>query len=211
MDIILVRHGQSEANAGLTDHLDSGLTSLGRRQAELTGERLKSGSITQAFVSPLRRTLETMQVICEKANLRATAFPAIHEYFSPRHVEYLKFEGLPETEIRAQFPLIDISDEIPCGPQWWPRDLEDIEKAYARTERVCDFLCTRYSEPVESILIVTHADPIGWMIETFTGTRTASESPPWVDNCSITRIRTVGNDVPAMLLSLNDTSHLQGA
>jgi broad specificity phosphatase PhoE len=209
MDVFLVRHGQSAANAGLTRDLDSGLTPLGRRQAELTGARLQSESIGRAFVSPLLRTLETMDVLCRKIGIRAIAFPEVHEYFSPKHVEYLSFQGLSGTDIRRRFPLIDTSDDYPCGSRWWPGDFEDRDKAYRRAERVRDLLLARYSDSDKAMLIVGHADPIGWLIEAFARDRPEAGSPLWLDNCSITQIRVLGKDAPAVPILFNDTNHLK--
>src|SRR5947209_637097 len=61
-ELLLIRHAQSEANAGPCDACDCGLTELGRRQATRVGERLRSQFDVGAFwglTSPYRRARET--------------------------------------------------------------------------------------------------------------------------------------------------------
>ena len=66
--LILVRHGQSEANAAglLVGRTDSALTALGRRQAERIGEALVAGHTGQPvriITSPLSRARHTAAIV----------------------------------------------------------------------------------------------------------------------------------------------------
>lgn len=63
MKIILVRHGESEANKGLTEHEDSPLTKKGRIQAEHVGRSLKRQKISAIYTSNLSRAKETGEII----------------------------------------------------------------------------------------------------------------------------------------------------
>ncbi len=67
--LILVRHGQSEANAAglLLGRLDSPLTELGRRQAKVLGEvlALRDPTPVQLVTSPLLRARETADAIAD--------------------------------------------------------------------------------------------------------------------------------------------------
>jgi broad specificity phosphatase PhoE len=209
MDIYLVRHGQSEANARLTTHLDSGLTPLGRCQAELTGERLKPEGITHAFVSPLLRTLQTIEPICEATGVRATAYPIVCEYFSVNYPGYLTFQGLHPDEIKSRFPLVDVSAEFPCQNPWWPQAFEDFQIAYDRAVTARDSLLARFGTSSKKVLIVSHADPIGRLIEAFTRVPPNPGNPPWSENCGITQLRIpVDVNEPAAIVFANDTAHL---
>lgn len=62
--IHLLRHGESEWQAGATTHHDSRLTDRGRRQAELLASKanalLSSLAAHSVFTSPLKRSLETV-------------------------------------------------------------------------------------------------------------------------------------------------------
>ena len=208
MEIYLVRHGQSEANAGLTTYLDSPLTDLGREQALETANALTTAGITHAYVSPLVRTLQTIEPICERLDIKATAFPSVCEYFSDKHPDFLTFKGLSPSEIVERFPFVTISAEFSCDLPWWPQGFETRQSAYQRAVRVRDNLLRRYGATAEKILIVTHADPLGHLIEAFTHVDPNPEYPPWSDNCAITHLRIDDVDAPATVLTQNDTSHL---
>ena len=64
MRLYLVRHAQSEANAGLPGaSRDCALTELGRRQAQAVAQRLARHRIDRVLASPYVRTLETAEAI----------------------------------------------------------------------------------------------------------------------------------------------------
>jgi broad specificity phosphatase PhoE len=60
----LVRHGQKEETAG-----DPPLTDVGKKQAALTAEHLKGKDIRYMYASPLKRTLETADIISKELRL----------------------------------------------------------------------------------------------------------------------------------------------
>ena len=208
MEIFLVRHGQSEANAGLTDFLDSPLTALGREQARLTAKALRGAGLTRAYVSPLRRTLETIQPICAATGLRAEVNADVCEYFNAAYPDYHTFPGLSPAKIRDEFPWTFFGETFPCGEAWWPQELEDDAKIYARCARVRDTLLALYAASDEKILIVSHAETVGRLTEAFLRVPPAPDDPPWSDNCGITHLRTTSDFSPAETLAQNDTAHL---
>ena len=63
MDIIFVRHGESETNAEISKDEDSSLTKKGREQAKALGNRLKKYNISTIYTSTLKRTKETGEII----------------------------------------------------------------------------------------------------------------------------------------------------
>jgi broad specificity phosphatase PhoE len=60
-ELLLIRHGESEANVGLTQHPDSKLTARGIEQARQLGLRLKNYDLRDftALVSPYTRARHT--------------------------------------------------------------------------------------------------------------------------------------------------------
>jgi len=209
MEITLVRHGQSEANAGLTDFLDSPLTPLGIEQAERTAKRLAGAGLTRAYVSPLLRTLQTITPICAATGLKAEVYADICEYFNAVWPGYKTFPGLSPAQIQEQFPFAFFGHTFPCGETWWPQELENDALMYARAVRVRDALLGLYAHTDEHILIVSHAETVGRLTEAFLCVPPDPNDPPWSDNCGVTRLR-VGQDPdePAAQLVQNDTSHL---
>jgi broad specificity phosphatase PhoE len=68
MNIIFVRHGQTDANANMQggkaiQELDEPLNALGQQQAESLAHELKSAKFDAIVSSPLRRALQTAEII----------------------------------------------------------------------------------------------------------------------------------------------------
>ncbi len=208
MLITLVRHGQSQANAGLTDHLDSFLTPLGQQQADLTAQTLSGEGLTQAYVSPLRRTLQTIAPFCDLTGLRAEVYADICEYFSSHWPGYKNFPGLTPDEITSQFPFAFFGETFPCSVSWWPQTLENDQKMYARAEKVRDALISLHGGSDDHLLVVSHAETVGRLTEAFLHVPAISEEPPWSDNGGITRLLLTDPVKPAQVLTQNDTTHL---
>ena len=69
MILHLVRHGESEGNAGISEEIDCGLTVFGRRQAAHTAVRLARNDVTAVLSSPFRRTIESAMPLCRHTDL----------------------------------------------------------------------------------------------------------------------------------------------
>lgn len=217
MEVTFVRHGQSEANAGLTSDPDSGLTSLGAAQAQAVSDRLKDEGFAddgncQLLTSPLIRTLQTAEPICGATGMPTALFSDACEFFSERHaVKYASFEGLSLDEIARRFPFVTIDPALACTDRWWPASPENDSTLYERALRARNTLLARYGKPRDRVVIVSHADPIGRLIEAFLRLMPDREGPPWTDNGAISRVRVFTPAAPAELVLLNDTSHLNRA
>lgn len=209
MDVFLLRHGQSQYNIGLTDHLDSALTPLGQQQAERAAERLSEEGITQVYVSPLRRTLETIAPFCRLAGLPAYAVPDLREYFSTPL--YREFPGMSAEIIRRDFPFAQCNLHFPDQEPWWPRQEETEAVLYGRAQAMRDLLLREFAHTDMHVLIVSHADTVGRLREAFQHQPPRPDNPPWSDNCGITRLSCPTDPAqPAFVVYENDTSHLLG-
>src|SRR6185295_7086949 len=64
MKLLLARHGQTEWNADrrFQGHTDVALSERGRAQAHALGRGLRGRRITAAYVSPMRRAVETAEI-----------------------------------------------------------------------------------------------------------------------------------------------------
>ena len=81
--LILVRHGESEANISHTfANAGAGpeLTALGRRQAAQLAQRLRGQGVTEVHSSPLARATQTAAVIAAVLGLPVTVEEALREY-----------------------------------------------------------------------------------------------------------------------------------
>ena len=81
-ELILIRHGESEANASLTEHPDSRLTELGVRQALEVGQQLRNLDLRRylCLVSPYERTLRTAEHIAAVTGLNFEQHDLVREW-----------------------------------------------------------------------------------------------------------------------------------
>ena len=93
--IKLIRHGQSEANIQQVSHLDVGdhaiaLSAHGVTQAHAAGQQLGAEFLREAviYVSPYRRTRQTLQGILEGGGLPEEQIPRIFEDPRLREVDH---------------------------------------------------------------------------------------------------------------------------
>lgn len=78
-ELVLIRHGESEANArGIWQgQLDFPLSKRGRRQAALAGGALRSevGRISAVYASPLARAFETADILVRESGFKGEVVP----------------------------------------------------------------------------------------------------------------------------------------
>lgn len=98
--ILLVRHGQTEWNQQhrIQGHQDSPLTSLGKQQAQQTKISLNQFDIQQAFVSPLKRAVDTAEIILQDRSLQATTLKNLSE------IKLGPWEGKTRSETAISHP-----------------------------------------------------------------------------------------------------------
>ncbi|MEW6636961.1 MAG: histidine phosphatase family protein, partial [Actinomycetota bacterium] len=72
LEIILVRHGQSTANASgvWQGQMEFPLSDEGRHQARLAGRALAEKRLDAIYSSPLSRAFETAEIIAREAGYR---------------------------------------------------------------------------------------------------------------------------------------------
>ena len=215
MEVILIRHGQSESNARLTTELDAKLTPLGESQAAAVADYLISKPIltnvanVEVYVSPFRRTLQTCLPLCERTGLRAHVYPEMCEYFSHTNEAYASFFGPDESALMAAYPFVRTEHLAARGREWWPQELEDPDAIYRRASRVRDAFYALYAHTDRQVVLFSHAEPIGRLIEAMLRTGPSPGWPPWTENAGICRLAVGDPTQPAELLVMNDTTHLQ--
>jgi broad specificity phosphatase PhoE len=154
MDILLVRHGESEGNVlgRLQGHVDSPLTDLGRAQAARVGGWLKARGLrwAAAYASPLARARDTAAIICER-----TGFPeAVHDD-DLKEVGVGRLEGMTRDEIFKKHPgfidrpITDLGDFSEFGGEGY----EDVQ---ARVGRVLARIAARHRASSDVVLVVAH-------------------------------------------------------
>lgn len=194
--LILVRHGQTDANAAglLQGRADRPLNDLGRAQAQSCARALRRiierGAIVVA--SPLARARQSAEIV-------AGAGRAVEIDPGWIELDYGTFDLQPTAEISAA-----TWNSWRTSLSFAPPQGESIGAMGERVRRTCDLLAGRAASL--DIVVVSHVSPIKAAVAWALG---VSDETSWrmrLDQASITRIA-LGDRGPA-LLSFNETAHL---
>jgi broad specificity phosphatase PhoE len=189
----LIRHGQSEGNLG-SHASDPDLTSLGRQQATLVGERLEGNGIDLLLCSPLRRALRTAEIIGGKIKLKPVAWPDLMESWDGS-------DATPRSKLTAMFPNCDL--DIP--ERWWPGP-EGEEELYARASRLEGRIRALGEGTERRIAAVSHGTFGAVLISTFLGAPPCGYTRFSQHNCCVSILDL--RPSRAKLYRGNDVSHL---
>ena len=187
--LILVRHGQTAANAAglLLGRADLDLNDLGRRQAKALAAAVPNP--TKVVSSPLRRCTET-----------ADAFGVAVE-LDERWIEvdYGEYDGLELAAVGA-----DVWKQWRTDRTYRPPGGETFEEVDARVWAVCDELVGDAAEG--DVVVVSHVSPIKAAVAWALGVGDGVAWRMFVDVASLTRIAVT--DRGPVLRSFNEVHHL---
>jgi probable phosphoglycerate mutase len=154
MEILFVRHGESENNAAgrLQGKNDSPLTERGRAQANTIGGWVAQSGFrwSAAYASPLARAKETAELIA-----RRTGFPEPTFDEDLVEVGVGTLEGLNREDIEARYPtfmtraITDLGDFSEFGG-------ESYDDVQTRTRRMLAKLEKNHRETADRVLVVAH-------------------------------------------------------
>jgi broad specificity phosphatase PhoE len=149
--ILLARHGETDWNreGRFQGHADPPLNDKGHAQAAELSATLAREEVVAVYSSPLRRAMETAEVIAAAHGLEPIAVAALRE------VDVGSWEGLTRSEVEQRFP--DQYARWLEGGQGW-EDGETYEQMGKRV--VAALLELAASHNGERILAVTHGGPI---------------------------------------------------
>lgn len=146
MDIIMIRHGESEANvSGVFGTEEAPLTKQGRKQIEDTRENLKGFSFDKVYYSPFTRTVETLKIL----GLDGRADERIAEY------NFGIFSGKTHYDLEGEFPR-EYKEWIEDPTGYRIPGGESLRLAYDRVKGFLEEALTKD----ENLLLVTHAGVI---------------------------------------------------
>lgn len=229
--IILVRHGQSTYNAekrfqGRCD--ESVLTETGRLTAYQTGLSLCSLAFDAVYVSPLKRTQETVREI--GAAIATVAHSAVSPQTHPnlQEVHLPQWQGLSYQEVRSRFadayrqwqeaphqfqmalPQREVGDGQGHGAiaAFPPASatFSPLHQLYAQAEQVWQEILPKH--PGQTVLIVSHGGTIRALISTAIGLNISDYHTLQQSNCGISILNFEQPQQPAQLQALNLTNHL---
>lgn len=100
MNLILIRHGEIDSNVAkvYSGRSSEPLNSRGRLQAEQAAEKMCGLQVAALLTSPLRRALETANILGKQLKLD----PQISESFNELRMG--PWEGLSESEVESGYP-----------------------------------------------------------------------------------------------------------
>lgn len=200
--LYLVRHGQSTWNdeGRIQGQLDPPLSELGRRQAELVGERFRSREFAGFYSSDLARARETAEAIGRAGGRRPTLRADLRE------IALGDWEGLTRDQIVAAHPeeWARWSQE----PSWdIPPGGEGAAPFQRRVLAALDAVARAH--PEGDVLVVTHGGVIQVALAAAVGSGTTGLFPFLIDNTSVTVL--LRGHRRTAVAGVNDTSHLDAA
>jgi len=128
LNLLLVRHGQSEWNAvgRWQGQADPPLSELGQRQAQAAAAH--AGAFDAVFASDLQRALHTATLISNAIGVGPVIVdPRLKERFAG------VYQGLTRDEILEQFPG-QLENEIP--PEGWEADEDVLTRVWAALDDI---------------------------------------------------------------------------
>jgi probable phosphoglycerate mutase len=203
LDLLLVRHGQSEAYqdgrpfALVGGHGDPPLSELGEQQARQLAVRLSTAGIAAIYVTSLQRTAQTAAPLTAKVGLD----PLIESDL--REVNLGEWEG---GEFRKMVATDNPVAQRMLAEERW--DLipgaEPAAEFAARVRAAIDRLAA--ANPGQRVAAFTHGGVIGQALSLATGSRPFAFVG--AENASISRLVITGDRW--IVRGYNDTAHLDG-
>jgi len=196
--LLLARHGQSTWNSlrRFQGVADVPLSDIGRAQARALGHAVRRHRIRRAYVSPLRRAVETAKLALAGTDVEIVTIPDLRE------LSLGAWEGCTVTEIRAQEGdpyRAWLRAPVDCPPP----EGEALDDVCNRMLGVVEQIEAAH-DPDDDVLVVAHGGVISVYACHLLGCSFNSLWRLRVDNASLTVAR------PPRLVSLNDTAHLAG-
>src|SRR5258708_10549309 len=195
--VVLVRHGVTAQTGPLLSGRLPGisLSEKGVEQAELAATRLAPLAITTVYASPIERTTETAQCIATRLGLTVLPLDGVIE------ADYGEWTGgkIAELAKTDEWKVVQVAPSRARFPGG-----ESIREMQARTVAAIDAVVAAH--PNETVVIVSHADPIKSAIAHYAGTHLDLFQRVNVSPASITVLEF--HAYGAMLVKCNDTGSL---
>src|SRR5215210_2344399 len=207
-EIILIRHGQSTANASgvWQGQMDFSLSEEGRRQATTAGRALKETRISGVYASPLSRAFETAEIVAREAGFSGEVIPM--PGLTERHGGILQGHTWAEQEaLNPEFTERFLA--LPEDERWVLAGAETDEEILARFEQALSDIRSLHSVADGATIIISHGGVMRAFLRDHFGL-SVLPGPERAPNASITRLLydSADPDSTPQLLELASTSHL---
>lgn len=192
MRLILVRHGESEANAAgiYQGWFDSPLSLRGEAQAAATARALAARDDIRpvaVYASPLLRAWRTGEVIAAALRLEPIPHPGLRE------INVGAATGLAFAVVRERWPTLEAERLLLGLDHGWPAG-ESGRQFGARVAATLDEIIARQrpstpaGEPDEAIILASHGGTIRFALAYLRGDAANRWPTDAVRNCSIAEI-----------------------
>lgn len=208
MRLLLIRHGQSQANLdGIIQGDDDPLTELGRRQADIVGRHLaETRDIDHLYASPLARARETALIISRHIDRAPVFEPGLAEIHagSAAGMTWEEWtETYPEVAARIRTRARSLDDRWEGG--------ESGHEFMARVLGAFDRIVEQHRATRETVAVVSHGGALAWIASKLHG----DPADVWpfdravFGNCSISEL-TVDQHGTHTIGAWNQLDHLMG-
>jgi probable phosphoglycerate mutase len=190
MTILLVRHGETDGNAGrILQRADIPLNERGMRQAEQLAGRLLAHGFVRIVCSDLLRARMTAAPLSARSGIAIEESPLLQER------NFGDLRGMPYAELTQD----------PFGPDFRPPNGEDWPTFHARVADAFAFIVSRRRSANGTLVVVTHGFVCRAIVERHARLPAGVVAPERFDNTSITVLH---EDAPHRVSLLNCTRHL---
>ncbi len=198
MRILLLRHGQSEANKEniIQGHLDSTLSDLGREQAKSVGEKLLESKIVfdAVYASDLSRATETAKIVTKILGIKNIVFDERLREFSLGDYEGKNSKKLTEEESAfLNSCWEDHTIRVPNG--------ETVNEFKQRIKEIFNEIVAS-AEKDSTILIVGHGGTLHHILRSTLNI--LPKNLEWFLNCAISEVVYSSKDKKWSLVKYND-------
>lgn len=149
MKIYLARHGRTNYNdldlCNSDPDVDVHLTTEGTKQAEALADKLRNVSMNRIFVSELKRTQQTAEIVNQFHHVEIETEPLLNDHRSG-------YEGKPASQLIA---AMDAAEDK------WTARFNDGESIEDMKQRIAEFLNGLKAKPFDTVLVITS----GWVIK----------------------------------------------
>lgn len=196
---LLLRHGQTSLSvdrrfAGLSD---PALSPVGTRQAAACAAALAGRGIDAIVTSPLRRARDTASAVALSTSAPVTVLEALRE------TDFGSWDGLTFAEASSRWPAA--MTEWLADPAVAPPGGEPFTAVAERVLGALPWLLGQFSG--KTVVLVSHVTPIKVLVAHALGAPLSSLYRMHLDLACLSRVDWYP-DGPAVLRSLNDTTHL---
>lgn len=194
--LVMVRHGETEANVGrvLQGHLDNPLSERGYEQVTHLGKRLLQEKVEIIYSSDLRRAQATANAFAELAQLPVSIDPRLRER------SYGEFEGQPVTNYETALLAAKVSREA-----YAPRGGESLLDVEKRVSSFLEYLIAQHLG--KTVLTVAHAGTNRMLLKLLLKKDFSAWLTLQQDNACV-NILEIGSDAQVQEIILNCVSHL---